>query len=108
MVHLVQQISPEVIQLQDILLTMSESHDAIHDIENDRVVYHAIIVQFSKVFYLCNSSLIELEIVLLQAKDNIFKNIINYRGDKILVITIQCAGQDGEEMDVAKFDFSWF
>lgn len=73
---------------------MSKRHDTVHDIENNRVIYHTIVVQLSKVFDFSNSSLIELEVVLFQTKHNVFEDIVNYCSDEILVIAIQRTDQN--------------
>jgi hypothetical protein len=75
---------------------MPKCHDAIHGIKNHRMIKHAEVVQFAEVFDLCNPSLVELEIILFQAEDNVFQNVVNDCNDKILVVSIQGARENGK------------
>ena len=52
---------------------MSESHYSVKSIEYDRRVNHLVIVELSKVSDLCNTSLVELKIVLFQTKSDVLK-----------------------------------
>lgn len=61
----VSKISSEYQQLDS--LTMSKRHDAVHRVKDHRMVKHTEVVQLAKIFDLCNSSLVELEIILFQA-----------------------------------------
>lgn len=85
---------------------MSESHDSIHCIEDDRVINHTIVIEFTQVLDLCDAALVEFEVILLQAKHNIFQEIVNDGGNKVLVISIQRACEDCKKMNIAKLDFA--
>ena len=86
---------------------MSKGHDSIHDIKYHRMIKHAEVVKFAKVLDFGNSSLVELEIVLLQTENNVFQNIVNDCDDEVLMIAVQSARENGKQMDVAVLDLSW-
>ena len=77
-------------------LTVTESHDSIQSIKYYRVIDHAIIVKLAKVLDLCNPSLVEFEVVLLQTEHDVFQDIVDNSRDEILMVTRQCANHDGK------------
>src|SRR3954453_17354178 len=70
-------------------ITMSESHNAVHSIENHWMINHTVIVKFAEILYFRDAALVELEVILLKTQNNVFENVIDYGGDKILMIPIQ-------------------
>ena len=75
---------------------MSKGHDSIHSIKYHRMIKHAEVVKFAEVLDFGNSSLIELEIVLLQTENNVFQNIVNDCNDEVLMIAVQSARENGK------------
>jgi hypothetical protein len=71
------------------------------------MIKHAEVVKFAEVLDFGNSSLVELEIVLLQTENNVFQNIVNDCDDEVLMIAVQSARENGKQMDVAVLDLSW-
>jgi hypothetical protein len=86
---------------------MSKGHDSVHGIKYHRMIKHAEVVKFAEVLDFGNSSLVELEIVLLQTENNVFQNIVNDCDDEVLMIAVQSARENGKQMDVAVLDLSW-
>lgn len=78
--------------MDSIDLTMTKSQNTIECIEDYRVINHSIVVQLAQVLDFGNSSLVELEIILLQAKHDRLHNIVNDSDDEVLVIAVQSAG----------------
>ena len=68
---------------------MAKGHDTVQSVEYDWRVDHLVIVEFSKVLDLGDATLIELEVVLLQAQSDLFQKIVHDRNDKLLVVAIQ-------------------
>lgn len=85
---------------------MSEGHDSIHCIEDDRMINHPIVVKLTKILDLCNSALVEFEIILLQSKHDVFQEIVNDGSDKVLVISIQRTYKDCKKVNITIFDFA--
>jgi hypothetical protein len=79
-----------------VLRTVAISHDSIHGVKYDWVVNHAVVVQLSQIFYLCETSLVELEVVLFESKNDILEKIINDDCNKILVISVKGADKDSK------------
>lgn len=67
---------------------MTERQNTIERIKDDWMVNHAIVVELAKIFQLGDSTLVELEIILFQAKNNRLQNIVNYGDDEFLMIPI--------------------
>lgn len=86
---------------------MAKNHDLVHYVEDHRVFEHPVVVQLAQKLDLCNSSLVELEVILLQAKANGLDDAINDPNDEISVVSVQSAEDDGKEMNVAILDLPW-
>ena len=79
-----------------LLLTVAKGHDSVHCIKYYRMIKHPEVVKLSKIFDFGYSSLVEFEVILLQAEYNIFENIINSFDDEILMIAVQSACKNGK------------
>lgn len=87
---------------------MSKGHDSIHGVKDDWMINHTIVVEFAKILDLCNSALVVFEVILLQANNDIFQEIVNDGRDKVLMISIQGTYEDCEKMDITILDFPGF
>ncbi len=85
---------------------MSECHDLVHSVEDDRVLQHPIIVELAQIFNFCDASLVELEIILFQTKVDRLNNIVDDRHGKIWVVAIYGTQEDGEDVDAAVLNFA--
>jgi hypothetical protein len=85
---------------------MAKCHDSIHCIKDDGMINHAVVVKFAKILDLCESALIEFEVILLQAEHDVFQEIVDNRGDKILMISVQSTREYCKKVDVAVFYFA--
>lgn len=83
---------------------MSECRDLEQSIEDDRRIYHAIDIELSKIPDLRDTSLVELEVIVLKAKRDVLQQVVNYADGEVLMVSIQCPQYDGQEVDVAVFD----
>ena len=73
---------------------MSEGHDSIHCIKDDRMINHAVVIEFAEILDLGDSALIVFEVILLQTYHNVFQEIVNDGRDKVLMISIQGTCED--------------
>ena len=55
------------------------------------MINHAIVIKLAKVLDFRNSSLVELEVILLQAYHDVFQDVINDGCDELLVVSVQSA-----------------
>lgn len=85
---------------------MPKGDNAVQGIKDHWRIDHLVVVQLSKVLDLRNTSLVELEIILLQAKGNPFENIINNLDDEVLMVAVQSTGEDSQKMDVTVFNLA--
>lgn len=88
--------------------TMPKGNNSIESIKDNRRVDHFVIVQFTKILHLCESPLVELEIVLLQTDSDPLEYIINSTDHEILMIPVKRARENREKVDTTVLNFLWF
>ena len=89
------------------MLTVSESHDPIHCIKDNRMVDHTVVVKLAQIFDLGEPALVEFEIILLQAKRNAFENVVDDGDNETWMIPVESAGNDSKKVYIAILDFAW-
>ncbi len=67
---------------------MAERKYPIESIKDNGRVHHLVIVELSKVLDFRYASLFELKVILLEAKGNEFKQVIDDANHEILMITV--------------------
>ena len=85
---------------------MAKRHDFVHGIEDDRVLNHPVIVEFTQVLDLGDTALVELEVVLLKTERNRLNHRIDDADDKIGVVPVDGTQQDCEQMNIAILDLA--
>jgi hypothetical protein len=80
---------------------MSENNNPIKSVKNHWRINHLVIVQFPKIFHFCDTFLVELEVVLLQSQRNRLQHVVHYPNDEFLMITVQRARKNCQQVDVA-------
>lgn len=85
---------------------MTEGDYAIECVEDHTRVDHLIIVELSEILDLSDASLIESEVVLLKAKCDILKHIVDNCDRELLMVAIQSAQKHSKQVDVAELDFA--
>lgn len=69
---------------------------------------HAIVVKLSQVFNLGDPALVESEIVLLESEADRLDQRVDDADHEFAMVPIQRAEENGEEVDIAVLDLSWF
>ena len=67
---------------------MAERHDFVHDIKDNGMLKHSVIVQLAHVFNLGDSALVVSEIVLLKAKADGFNYRVNDPDDEVCMVSV--------------------
>lgn len=70
---------------------MAEGHNAIQSVEDNARVDHFVVVELTQIFNLGDTSLVESEIVLLKAKCDVFKHIVNDSDREFLMVAVESA-----------------
>lgn len=86
---------------------MAKRHYSIHGVKYNWVINHPIIIEFTKILDFSDSSLVVLEVILLQADSDVFEYVVNDCYDKRLVISVQSTRKNGQKMNVTILDFAW-
>lgn len=87
---------------------MPESHDLIHCVEHDRMFKHSIVIELAQIFDFCDTSLVELEIILLQPEVDRLDDIVDHRHSKIRVVSVDGTQENRQDVDAAVLDFTRF
>ena len=69
---------------------------------------HAIVVKLSQVFNLGDPALVESEIILLESEADRLDQRVDDADHEFAMVPIQRAEENGEEVDIAVLDLSWF
>jgi hypothetical protein len=85
---------------------VTHGHDPIHGIEDHGMLEHPVVVKFPDILHLSDAPLVELEIILLKAKEHGLCDSIDDLDNKVTVVPLQCAQQDCEKVYVAILDLS--
>lgn len=64
---------------------MTKSYDSVQCVKDNMRVYRFIAVELCKIFDLSDASLIEFEVVLLQAQSDLFKQVVDDCHFKIMM-----------------------
>ena len=85
-------------------LTIAKRDNPIQRVEDDRRVDHLVIVQLSKVLDFSDALLVELELILLESKGDSLEDVVHDPNHEILVVPVESADKNCEEVDIAVFD----
>lgn len=88
-------------------LTVSERDNPVQSVEYHWGVNHFVIVKFPQILHLGDPSLVELEVVLLEAQGDLLEYVVDNHNDEILVVTVERSNQDSKQVNIAVFHFPW-
>lgn len=88
-------------------LTVSECDNSVQSVEYHWGVNHFVIVKFPQILHLGDPSLVELEVVLLEAQGDLLEYVVDNHYDEILVVTVERSNQDSKQVNIAVLHFPW-
>ena len=85
---------------------MSERYNSVHEIEYNRVLQHAIVVEFAEVLDFSDATLQKSEVVLLEPKAHGLDDVVNNSHNEVGVVAVHGAQQNSQQVNVAELHLS--